>query len=119
MVPPPSVGRSPLNFAIACQGGLRLIRTSPGLAAFAIGALALGIGFTTTMFGIVHGATRPLPVEQPDEIVAIQKTAIRRVTGSLASHALVASVAATAAVAMAVPVRRAASIEIARALRQE
>jgi hypothetical protein len=60
MMPPPSVGRGPLNFAIACEGGLRLIRTSPGLAAFAIGALALGIGFTTTMFGIVHGATRPL-----------------------------------------------------------
>jgi predicted permease len=41
----------------------------------AVVALAMGIGFTTTMFGIVHGATRPLPFAQPDEIVAVEKIA--------------------------------------------
>jgi predicted permease len=79
--------RNPLSLRIACQSGLRLIRTSPGVAASAIAALALGIGFTTAMFGIVHGATRPLPVSQPEEIVAIQKTASRGVVRDFNSYA--------------------------------
>ena len=33
----------------------------PFVALVAVVALAMGIGFTTTMFSIVHGATRPLP----------------------------------------------------------
>ena len=49
---------------------LRSLRYSPGLAVVAVTALALGIGFTTTMFGIVHGATRDLPVTEPEELVA-------------------------------------------------
>ena len=47
----------------------RVFRHSPGLALVAVVALALGIGFTTTMFGIVHGATRDLPLAEPDELV--------------------------------------------------
>src|SRR5262245_55060988 len=49
---------------------LRLLRHSPGLAVVAVTALALGIGFTTTMFGIVHGATRDLPLTDSGELVA-------------------------------------------------
>ena len=36
------------------HAGVRLLRSSPGVALTAIGTLAMGIGFTTTMFGIVQ-----------------------------------------------------------------
>ena len=61
----------------AARSSLVLWRTSTGLALTALIALAMGIGFTTTMFSIVHGATRPLPLPQADEIVAVQKLAVR------------------------------------------
>ena len=56
---------------------LRIFRRSPALALSAVIALAMGIGFTTTMFGIVRGGTRPLPVENPDQIVALTRTSAR------------------------------------------
>jgi len=56
---------------------MRIWRTSPFVAIVAVIALAMGIGFTTTMFSIVHGATRPLPFVNPDELVAIEKLAPR------------------------------------------
>lgn len=68
------------------KAGVRLLRTSPGVAIPAIIALSMGIGFTATMFAIVRGATRPLPVERPEQIVAIRKTAARG-SASLAAHA--------------------------------
>jgi predicted permease len=55
------------------RSGVRLFRASPGLALSAVVALAMGIGFTTTMFSIVHGATRTLPFDRPEDIVAIEK----------------------------------------------
>jgi putative ABC transport system permease protein len=56
---------------------LRIFRRSPALALSAVIALAMGIGFTTTMFSIVRGGTRPLPVENPDQIVALTRTSSR------------------------------------------
>jgi hypothetical protein len=42
--------------------GVRLLGRRPGTAAIAIIALALGIGLTTTMFGVVNGVfLRGLP----------------------------------------------------------
>ena len=64
------------SFRRGLRSSLLLFRFSPGLAAAAIAALGMGIGFTTTMFSIVHGVTRPLPVPEPDRIVAVEK--IRR-----------------------------------------
>jgi putative ABC transport system permease protein len=52
----------------------RLFRREPGLALAALTALAMGIGFTTTMFSIVHGGTRALPVDRPDQIVVLSET---------------------------------------------
>jgi predicted permease len=52
---------------------IRIFRRSPALALSAIIALAMGIGFTTTMFSIVRGATRPLPFHNPDQIVALTR----------------------------------------------
>ena len=65
---------------------MRIWRSSPGVAITAVIALAMGIGFTTTMFSIVHGATRSLPFEDPHELVAIQKIAVRGVPGSAAAR---------------------------------
>ena len=56
---------------------LRIFRRSPVLALSAVIALALGVGFTTTMFSIVRGGTRPLPVANPDQIVALTRTSTR------------------------------------------
>jgi putative ABC transport system permease protein len=61
---------------------MRIWRSSPGVAITAVIALAMGIGFTTTMFSIVHGATRSLPFDDPDELVAIQKIPARGAPGS-------------------------------------
>ena len=52
----------------------------------AVIALAVGIGFTTTMFSIVHGATRSLPFDEPHELVAIQKIAAPGAPGSAAAR---------------------------------
>jgi putative ABC transport system permease protein len=54
------------------RSGLSLFRTNPGSAVAAVLALALGIGFSTTMFSIVHGGTRGLPFDDPESIVAVQ-----------------------------------------------
>jgi len=56
---------------------LRIFRRSPALALSAVLALAMGIGFTTTMFSIVRGGTRSLPVDRPEQIVALTRTSIR------------------------------------------
>ena len=57
------------------RSGLSLFRTNPGAAAAAVLALALGIGFSTTMFSIVHGGIRALPFDEPESIVAVQRVA--------------------------------------------
>ena len=46
----------------------------PGLAIISVIALGLGIGLTTAMFSIVNGVVlRGLPVEDPQELVAINR----------------------------------------------
>ena len=53
----------------------RMLRKSPGVVALAAGALALGIGLTTIMFSIVHGALlEGLPFEDSDRIVHLERT---------------------------------------------
>ncbi len=54
------------------KSGLFLFRTNPTIAITAVAALAMGIGFSTTMFSIVHGGTRALPFQDADRIVAVQ-----------------------------------------------
>lgn len=54
--------------------GLRMLIKQPTLSTIAIVALALGIGLTTTMYSIVHGASRPLPVEEPWELLHLSRT---------------------------------------------
>jgi predicted permease len=52
--------------------GFRQLRRSPGLAAVAILTLALGIGATTAIFGIVNAwLLKPLPVPHPGQITVM------------------------------------------------
>ena len=51
----------------------RQLLKAPGFSATAIVALALGIGATTAMFGVIYAfLLRPLPFAQPDKLVVLQ-----------------------------------------------
>jgi putative ABC transport system permease protein len=52
--------------------GLRLVHRNPGFAVAAIVTVALGIGATTAVFGVVDGVVlRPLPYPNPDRLVSL------------------------------------------------
>jgi putative ABC transport system permease protein len=54
--------------------GLRSLCKNPGFTIAAIVTLALGIGSTTAVFGVVNGVLlRPLPFHEPDRLVMLEE----------------------------------------------
>ena len=52
--------------------GTRLLFKNPGLTAVAVISLVLGIGANTTIFALVNALfLRPLPVSDPEQLVAV------------------------------------------------
>ena len=55
--------------------GVRQLRRSPGFTAVVVIILALGIGASAAIFSILYAtAIRPLPYENPDQLVALWRT---------------------------------------------
>ena len=63
------------DFASDVQFALRSLRRTPGLAAFVVLTLALGIGMTTTPYSMLDGLVfRPYPVPNPGNVVSLLST---------------------------------------------
>jgi predicted permease len=72
------------NLVKDVQYAVRGLVRKPGLAITAVTALSLGIGLTTAMFSIVNGVVlRGLPVEEPQDLMAIARTNPSRGTNRL------------------------------------
>jgi predicted permease len=55
--------------------GLRLLTRQPGQTAVAVLTMALGVGATTTLFGVADGVLlKPLPWSDPDRLVRVTET---------------------------------------------
>lgn len=62
--------------------GLRVLRRTPAVTAVAAATLAVAIGATTAVFGLVHALLlAPLPVERPDRLVALSHDVTARGRG--------------------------------------
>jgi len=64
---------SPLAFLTDLRQALRILVREPTFSATAAVILALGVGATTTMFSITNAILRDMPLEDSEEIVAVNR----------------------------------------------
>lgn len=64
------------DLRVSCRSALR----QPGFTLVVVATLAIGIGATTAMFGLVHATLlKPLPYHEPDRLVLARRTVDTRV----------------------------------------
>jgi putative ABC transport system permease protein len=64
-----------MNLSNDFQFALRTLTRAPGFTALAVGVLALGIGATTVIYGVLKGVVLdPLPVPEQERLVVVRET---------------------------------------------
>lgn len=64
--------------------GARMLRKNPGLTFVAAISLSLGIGAVSTIFSFINGTMlRPLPYKDPERLVILDETALKRGVSSM------------------------------------
>jgi putative ABC transport system permease protein len=64
-----------MNLSNDLQFALRTLTRAPGFTALAVGVLALGIGATTVIYGVLKGVVLdPLPVPEQERLVVVRET---------------------------------------------